>query len=126
MISKGVKSSGRDSETENQFAEFRNKISELREQNKLLKQRVIVSQQQVQAAQQMKKSNTIYDGVSSKIDTVKKYSKLIQSIIAYFKGQPKRMPSPLLHNLRVIGPRDSFRLLSLIRYLLRHCFLQYD
>ncbi len=73
MISKGVKSSGRDSETENQLAEYRNKISELREQNKLLKQRLILSQQQVQAAQQLKKSNTTYEGVSSKIDTVKEF-----------------------------------------------------
>jgi len=73
LISKGVKSSGRDSETENQLAEYRNKISELREQNKLLKQRLIVAQQQVQTVQQMKKSNTIYDGVSSKIDTVKEF-----------------------------------------------------
>ncbi|CAF1637721.1 unnamed protein product, partial [Didymodactylos carnosus] len=30
---------GRDSEIENQLTEYRNKISELREQNKLLKQR---------------------------------------------------------------------------------------
>lgn len=52
--------------------EYRNKISELVEQNKLLKQRVIVSQQQVQAAQQLKRSSTMYDGVSSRIDTVNK------------------------------------------------------
>jgi hypothetical protein len=25
------------------------------------------------------------------------------------QGQPKRMPSPLLHNIRVVGPRDSMR-----------------
>ncbi|UJR37682.1 hypothetical protein I4U23_030377 [Adineta vaga] len=86
----GAKSSIRDSETENQLAEFRNKISELREQNKLLKQRLNVSQQQ---SQQLKKSGSIYEGVSSRIDT----------------GQPKRIPSPLLHNIRVVGARDSFR-----------------
>ncbi len=68
-----MKSSGRDSETENQLAEYRNKISELREQNKLLKQRLILSQQQVQAGQQLKKPNAIYEGVSSKIDTVKEF-----------------------------------------------------
>ncbi|CAF3549757.1 unnamed protein product [Adineta steineri] len=89
----GAKSGIRDAEIENQLAEYRNKISELREQNKLLKQRVVLSQQQAQAAQQMKKSNVMYDSVSSRIDT----------------GQSKRIPSPLLHNVRVIGPRDSFR-----------------
>ncbi len=71
MKIKGVKAGARDTENENLLAEYRNKISELTEKNKLLKQRVIVSQQQVQAAQQMKKSSTIYDGVSSRIDTVK-------------------------------------------------------
>ena len=40
------------------------------EQNKQLKQRLILSQQQIQAAQQIKKSSTMYDGVSSRIDTV--------------------------------------------------------
>ena len=70
----GVRSAARDSENENLLGEYRNKISELSEQNKLLKQRVILSQQQVQAAQQMKKSTTIYDGVSSRIDTVKQFS----------------------------------------------------
>ncbi len=72
IYSKGVKAGARETETDNLLAEYRNKISELREQNKLLKQRVIVSQQQVQAAQQMKKSNTMYEGVSSRIDTVTK------------------------------------------------------
>ena len=67
----GAKSGIRDTEIENQLAEYRNKISELTEQNKLLKKRVILSQQQAQAAQQLTKSNTIYDSVSSRIDTVK-------------------------------------------------------
>ncbi|CAF0822799.1 unnamed protein product [Rotaria sordida] len=89
----GSKLGARETETENLLAEYRNKISQLSEQNKLLKQRIVVSQQQLQAAQQMKKSATIYDNVTSRIDT----------------GQPKRMPSPLLHNIRVIGPRDSLR-----------------
>ncbi|CAF4000211.1 unnamed protein product [Rotaria magnacalcarata] len=89
----GVKVAGRGTETENLLDEYRNKISELRDQNKLLKQRVVLSQQQLQAAQQMKKSQTLYDNVSSRIDT----------------GQSKRIPSPLLHNIRVIGPRDSAR-----------------
>ncbi|CAF1259459.1 unnamed protein product, partial [Adineta ricciae] len=88
----GAKATIRDSEIENQLAEYRNKISELREQNKLLKQRLVVVQQQAQATQ-LKKSSSAYDGVSSRIDT----------------GQPKRIPSPLLHNIRVVGPRDSFR-----------------
>ncbi|CAF2623385.1 unnamed protein product [Rotaria sp. Silwood2] len=89
----GIKLGARETETENLLAEYRNKISQLSEQNKLLKQRIVVAQQQLQAAQQMKKSPTMYDNVTSRIDT----------------GQPKRMPSPLLHNLRVIGPRDSSR-----------------
>ncbi|CAF1261553.1 unnamed protein product [Rotaria sp. Silwood1] len=89
----GAKLGARETETENLLEEYRNKISQLSEQNKLLKQRIVVAHQQLQAAQQMKKSPTMYDNVTSRIDT----------------GQPKRMPSPLLHNLRVIGPRDSSR-----------------
>jgi len=86
---KGVKAGARDTENENLLAEYRNKISELTEKNKLLKQRVIVSQQQVQAAQQMKKSSTIYDGVSSRIDTVK--TKILFEInsMLFFKGSTK-------------------------------------
>lgn len=70
-----MKAGIRDAETENVLAEYRNKISELREQNKQLKQRLILSQQQIQAAQQMKKSNTMYETVSSRIDTVSKLPK---------------------------------------------------
>ena len=88
-----MKAGARQTEIENRLAEKENKISELLEQNKQLKQRLILSQQQLQAAQQVKKTSAAYDGVTSRIDT----------------GQPKRMPSPLLHNLRVVGPRDSLR-----------------
>lgn len=65
-----MKAGIRDAETDNVLAEQRNKISELREQNKQLKQRLILSQQQIQAAQQMKKTSPMYEGVSSRIDTV--------------------------------------------------------
>jgi cell division septum initiation protein DivIVA len=100
-----MKPGARDTETENLL---RNQISELREQIKQLKQRLVLSQQQVQAAQQMKKTSPIYEGVTSRIDTVQ-FAKNFLLFFNIFQGQPKRMPSPLLHNLRVIGPRDSFR-----------------
>jgi LAS superfamily LD-carboxypeptidase LdcB len=67
----GVKAAARDGENEDLIAQQRNKISELKEQNKQLKQRVILSQQQAQAAQQLKKPATMYEGVPSKIDTVR-------------------------------------------------------
>ena len=66
----GVKAAARDSETENVLDQYRNDISKLREQNKGLKQQLIVSQQQIQAAQQMQKPATMYDSISSRIDTV--------------------------------------------------------
>ena len=67
----GMKAGIRDAENENLLTEYQNKIAELREQNKQLKQRLILSQQQMQAAQQIKKSNTMYESVSSRIDTVR-------------------------------------------------------
>jgi hypothetical protein len=70
LKNKGMKAGARDTENENILAEYRNKIAELQEQNKRLKQRVVLSQQQVQAAQQMKKTSPIYEGVTSRIDTV--------------------------------------------------------
>ena len=66
----GVRAGARATETEELLAESRNKVSELAEQNRLLKQRLIVAQQQLQAAQQLKKSSTMYESVSSRIDTI--------------------------------------------------------
>ena len=66
-----MKAGIRNTENENLITEYQNKIAELREQNKQLKQRLILSQQQIQAAQQIKKSSTMYEGVSSRIDTVR-------------------------------------------------------
>jgi cell fate (sporulation/competence/biofilm development) regulator YmcA (YheA/YmcA/DUF963 family) len=73
LLKSGAKRGLRNTENENLLAEQNNRISELIEQNKLLKQRVLVSHQQVQAAQSMKRSNTTYDSISSRIDTVKKF-----------------------------------------------------
>jgi len=109
LKNKGMKAGARDTENENLLVEYRNKIAELQEQNKRLKQRVLFSQQQVQAAQQMKKTSPIYEGVTSRIDTVEFKRNCFFLFFIIFQGQPKRMPSPLLHNLRVIGPRDSLR-----------------
>ena len=72
----GVKAAARDGANED-LVEYQNKISELREQNKQLRQRVILAQQQAQAAQQLKKPTTIYEGVPSKIDTVRKSSQCV-------------------------------------------------
>lgn len=63
----GVKAAARDIETENRLTDYQNQISKLQDENKLLKQRLVVSHQQ---AQQMRKSSTMYEDISSKIDTV--------------------------------------------------------
>jgi hypothetical protein len=66
----GVKQTIRDNSTEEKLAEYRSKIAELQEQNILLKSRLALSRQEAQAGQQIRRSNTSYEGVPSKIDTV--------------------------------------------------------
>lgn len=76
------KVSKRNVEQEDLVALLQSKLSELQEQNKLLKQRVSLAQQQAQAAQSSRKV-TIYDGVSSRIDTVRRKSIIVHPINSF-------------------------------------------